>query len=70
MKSVVSALWQLTVALGNLITLVLLSSIHIFKYQSHEFLFFAGLMAIDILLFSVLAYFYKSSTRSQKEQTE
>lgn len=71
LKSIVSAFWSLTMAVGSLITLVLVSKIRIFENQSYEFLFFASLMFVDILLFGILAYFYKSSVRrSDKEQTE
>lgn len=57
-------------AVGSLITLVLVSKIHIFDKQSHEFLFFACLMFIDVLIFGILAYFFKSSVSSEKEQIE
>lgn len=67
LKSIVLSFWLFTVAIGNLITLVLVSSLAIFKYQSYEFLFFAGLMFVDMLIFSILAYIYKSSVRSEEE---
>lgn len=70
LKSVVSAFWSLTMAAGSLITLVLVSKIRIFEEQSHEFLFFAGLMFVDVLIFGILAYFYKGSVRAEKEQIE
>lgn len=70
LKSIVSALWLLNAAFGNLITLVLVSSLHIFNYQSQEFLFFAGLMFVDTLIFGILAYFYKSSACTKKVQVE
>lgn len=69
-KSLVISFWQLTVAVGNLITLVLISSVHFFEYRSHEFLFFAGLMFVDMLIFIVLAYFYKSANRTKVEDLE
>lgn len=67
MKSVVSAFWQLPRTTGNLITIVIISGTKIFESQSHEFLFFAGLMLVDILIFGVLAYFYKSSVKTEKQ---
>lgn len=67
-KSIVISFWQLTVAIGNLITLVLISSVHIFEYRSHEFLFFAGLMFADMLVFITVAHFYKSTSRAKAEQ--
>lgn len=68
MKSVVSALWTLTTALGNLITLVLTSVLTNFKYQSYEFLLFSGLLLFDMLIFIALAYNYKDKTQQQQQQ--
>lgn len=70
MKSIVLSFWFLTVACGNLIALILVSSIDIFEHQSHEFLFVAGVMFVDMLIFSVLAYYFKSSVRLEKVQIE
>lgn len=70
MKSIVLSFWFLTVACGNLIALILVSAIDIFEYQSHEFLFVAGVMFVDMLIFSVLAYYFKSSVRLEKVQIE
>lgn len=66
LKTVIISFWLLCVSLGNLITLVFISSVHIFEYQSHEFLFFAGLMLVDVLIFAILAYFYKSTNRPKE----
>lgn len=63
MKSIVSSFSSLTMAIGNLITIFVVSSSNIFDNQSHEFLFFSGLMLVDMLIFGILAYFYKSSVR-------
>lgn len=70
MKSVVFSLWLLTIAFGNLITLVLISSVHIFENQSHEFFFFAGLMFVDIMVFGILAYYHKPSVRTWIEKED
>lgn len=66
MKSVVSALWTLTTALGNLITLILASVLTNFKYQSYEFLLFSGLLFVDMFIFIALAYNYKDKTQQQQ----
>lgn len=68
LKTVILSFWLLCVSLGNLITLVFVSSVHIFEYQSHEFLFFAGMMFVDMLIFGILAYFYKSTNHPENEQ--
>lgn len=70
MKSVVSALWTLTTALGNLITVILISALTSFQYQSYEFLLFAGLLFGDMLFFILLAYNYKDRTRQQHQPAE
>lgn len=67
MKSIVSACWALTTALGNLITFILISSLTIFKYQSYEFLLFSGLLFVDMLFFIALAYNYKDRTQQQQQ---
>ncbi|XP_050583070.1 peptide transporter family 1 isoform X3 [Bombus affinis] len=58
MKSLLQASWLLTVAFGNLIV-VIVAEISIFDSQVYEFLLFAGLMFIDIIIFAVMAKFYK-----------
>ncbi|KAK9298287.1 hypothetical protein QLX08_008303 [Tetragonisca angustula] len=58
MKSLLQACWLLTVAIGNLIV-VIVAEISIFDRQIFEFILFAGLMFIDIIIFSVIAKFYK-----------
>lgn len=70
MKSIVLSFWFLTVACGNFIAMVLVSTSDIFKYQSYEFLFGAGVMFVDMLIFCVLAHYYKSSVRLEKVQIE
>ncbi|XP_058829773.1 peptide transporter family 1 [Topomyia yanbarensis] len=58
MKSVLQGCWQLTVAIGNLIV-VIVAEARIFDAQKWEFLLFAVLMIVDMGLFAVLAYYYK-----------
>ena len=61
MKSVVQAVWLLTVAFGNLIVLVI-AKLHLFDKQSHELFLFAVLMAVDMIIFAILAFYYKYVT--------
>lgn len=58
MKSVLQACWLLAVAIGNVIVMIIAGS-RLFSSQVHEFLLFAILMLVDMLLFMVLAYYYK-----------
>lgn len=58
MKSVLQALWLLTVTFGNMLVVVV-EKIKIFDTQAAEFFLYAGLMGVDILLFIWLAMRYK-----------
>uniref|UniRef100_A0A1A9WA00 Oligopeptide transporter 1 n=1 Tax=Glossina brevipalpis TaxID=37001 RepID=A0A1A9WA00_9MUSC len=58
MKSVLQACWLLTVAIGNVIV-VIVAELALFDSQASEFFLFAGLMFADMLLFMVVAYYYK-----------
>ncbi|XP_015114798.1 peptide transporter family 1 [Diachasma alloeum] len=58
MKSIVQAAWLLTVAFGNLIV-VIIAKAKIFDRQASEFLFFAGLMAVDMMILAIMAKFYR-----------
>jgi solute carrier family 15 oligopeptide transporter 1 len=58
MKSVLQGCWQLTVGLGNLIVAIIVGA-SFFKSQIYEFLLFAVLMFIDMLIFMWLGYRYK-----------
>lgn len=58
MKSVIQACFQLTVAFGNVIV-VIIAEAKIFESQADEFFLFAGLMFVDMVIFAFLAYFYK-----------
>lgn len=67
MKSVLQAFWLLTVTFGN-IYVVIIAKIKLFDTQSGEFFLFAGLMALNIILFIFLAKKYKY--RSVSEDVE
>lgn len=58
MKSLLQAGWLMTVAFGNLIV-VIVAEAKFFDRQVNEFLLFAGLMTIDMIIFGVIAYYYK-----------
>ncbi|XP_021917359.1 peptide transporter family 1 isoform X3 [Zootermopsis nevadensis] len=58
MKSVLQAGWLLTVAFGNLIV-VIIAEAKFFDSQAHEFFLFAGLMLVDMAIFSLMAMKYK-----------
>ena len=55
MKSVVQAAWLLTIALGQIIVIVVAES-KMFTEQSSEFFMFAGLMLVDTMVFIFLAW--------------
>ncbi|XP_032791790.2 solute carrier family 15 member 2 isoform X1 [Daphnia magna] len=57
MQSVMQATWLLTIAFGNLIVIIVAEAKGIPR-QSMEFFLFAGLMALDMLLFFYLAANY------------
>ncbi|XP_076170148.1 peptide transporter family 1 [Ptiloglossa arizonensis] len=58
MKSLLQASWQLTVAFGNLIVVIIAEGSW-FHRQVYEFFLFVGLMFIDTIIFSIMAKFYK-----------
>nr|XP_042898647.1 solute carrier family 15 member 1-like [Parasteatoda tepidariorum] len=58
MKSVIQAAWLMTVSLGNVVVAVVAEA-EIFKKKYWEFFMFSILMAVDMLAFAILAYFYK-----------
>lgn len=51
-------LFQLTVAFGNLIVILVVGYIKI-SYQALEFGMFAALMLVDMVIFVIVGYFYK-----------
>ncbi|XP_075990601.1 peptide transporter family 1-like isoform X2 [Anticarsia gemmatalis] len=58
MKSVLQSVWLLTVAFGNLIVVLIVEG-NFLDAQWKEFFLFAGLMAIDMLIFTTMAFRYK-----------
>ncbi|XP_017755205.1 PREDICTED: solute carrier family 15 member 1-like isoform X1 [Eufriesea mexicana] len=58
MKSLLQASWLLTVAFGNLIV-VIVAEVSFFNRQIFEYILFAGLMFVDIIIFAIMARFYK-----------
>ena len=55
MKSVVLALWMLTIALGNVIV-ILVAEVATFEDRAVEFFMFASLMLINVALFIILTF--------------
>ena len=55
MKSVISAVWLFTVAIGNVIVLIIAEA-RIFEDQSNEFFLFAGLVLTACVIFGWLSY--------------
>ncbi|XP_014370098.2 peptide transporter family 1 [Papilio machaon] len=58
MKSVLQSVWLLTVAFGNLIVVLIVEG-NFLDAQWKEFFLFAGLMLLDMLIFTVMALRYK-----------
>ncbi|XP_049520580.1 peptide transporter family 1-like isoform X2 [Dermacentor silvarum] len=58
MKSVLQAAWLLTVAVGNLIV-VIIAEARFFSVASSESFMYSGLMTLDMVVFGVMACFYK-----------
>ncbi|KAL0852209.1 hypothetical protein ABMA28_000429 [Loxostege sticticalis] len=58
MKSVLQSVWLLTVAFGNLIVVLIVEG-NFLDAQWKEFFLFAGLMMLDMLIFTVMAFRYK-----------
>ena len=55
MKSVVLALWMLTIALGNVIV-ILVAEVATFEDRAVEFFMFASLMLLNVVLFIILTF--------------
>lgn len=69
MKSCVQAAWLMTVAIGNLI-IVVIAEARFFASQAAEFFLFAALMGVVILLFTIMAYFYNYITPSSFQEDQ
>ncbi|RUS80228.1 hypothetical protein EGW08_011993, partial [Elysia chlorotica] len=66
MKSVLQAAWLMTVAVGNLIVIIVAES-RVVPEQSSEFFIFSCVMFLDTLVFGVMAYFYTGYSVSDKK---
>lgn len=79
MKSCVMAGWLMTVSVGNAIVVVFAEA-RLTDDMANEFFFFAGLLALVMLVFMVMSYFYKyvyysvngetSDSSPRKEETK
>ena len=69
MKSVLQGCWMLTIAVGNLIV-VIIGAAKIFNSQANEFFLFAGLMFIDMIMFMFLARRYKAIPLSELDKLD
>ncbi|EDO33075.1 predicted protein, partial [Nematostella vectensis] len=58
MKSCIMAAWLLTVSIGNAIVVVFAEA-RITNNMATEFFFFAGLLAVVMLIFMFMSYYYK-----------
>lgn len=58
MKSACQALWYITIAVGNLIVIIIAES-RVFENQVFEYLFYAGLLGIATAIFILFSWFYK-----------
>lgn len=58
MKSVMTSFVFVVIAIGNLVV-VIVSGTKLFESQQVEFLFFAGILLIFMIIFGVLAYRYQ-----------
>ena len=59
MKSVLQGCWQLTVAFGNLL-IIIIAELKLFDSQKYEFALFAVLMFVDMAIFAWLAYRFQA----------
>lgn len=59
MKSIVQALWISTVSFGNLFLLIIVK-LSLFQSQAYEFLFFAAIMFVAMLIFIYLSHKFHS----------
>lgn len=67
MKSIVLAMNSIVVALGNMLTIVL-ESIHMFDNQAHDFLFYASIMTVDMMIFAIIGYYFKPRKTSKSSR--
>ncbi|KAM7348686.1 yin isoform 2-T2 [Cochliomyia hominivorax] len=68
MKSVLQACWLLSVALGNVLVVVI-AELKFFESQAAEFALFAALMVVDMFVFMLLAMRYKYVEHSEDPES-
>lgn len=66
MKSVVYAAWLLTVALGNIYT-VIFAALNLFPNQTHNLLFYTALMTLNMIVYAILGRRFEASATSGEE---
>lgn len=69
MKSVLQSVWLLTVAFGNLIVTLVVKG-NFLDAQWKEFFLFGGLMVVDMMIFSIMAFRYKYSSPTTDSEYE
>jgi len=69
MRSVLQGCWLMTIAVGNLIVIIIVGA-KFFESQTYEFALFAGLMFLDMGLFAWLAYRYKAIPLDELEKLD
>lgn len=69
MRSVLQGCWQLTVGVGNLIVTIIVGA-KFFNSQTYEFALFAGLMFVDMGLFTWLAIRYKAISLEELDKID
>ncbi|XP_043465232.1 solute carrier family 15 member 1-like [Leptopilina heterotoma] len=58
MKTITIAAWYLSVAIGNLLVIIIIQS-RFFQSQANEFFLFAGLIMLNMLIFALMTRRYK-----------
>ena len=69
MKSLTQSMWGLTVAIGNLVVVIVAES-RIVDNQLYEYLIFAGLLMIATVGFGVISFFYKHTDNNNEDSIQ
>lgn len=69
MKTILQAFRSVSIGLGNLIVSIIAGS-KIFDSQMYEFLLFAGLMFVDMIIFKFLVRMYMRSKQNEDKRIE
>ncbi|KAF8787159.1 Solute carrier family 15 member 2 like protein [Argiope bruennichi] len=67
MKSIVLAVWFFIFGTGNVYLLIIKSFIHVFEV-SNQYFIFAAIMFLDMLVFTIMAHFYKYANEANKNE--